>query len=104
MARVRLTPRARDDLDEIWLYIARDDIGAADRLIDAISARCDSLSAFPDLGPARPDIAPNARMLTIDNYIVLYRRKGGDIEIVRIAHGARRLEALWAPDSRAPDR
>jgi toxin ParE1/3/4 len=95
VARVRLTPRARDDLDEIWLYIAGDNMDAADRLIDAISSRCRSLADFPDLGPARPDIAPDARMLTIDNYIVLYRRDGDDIEIVRVTHGARRLEALW---------
>ncbi len=99
MARVRLTPRARDDLDEIWLHIARDNIGAADRLIDAISARCNSLADFPDLGPARPDIAPDARMLTIDNYIVLYRHDRDDIEIVRVTHGARRLAALWPSEN-----
>ncbi len=99
MARVRLTPRARDDLDEVWLYIARDNIGAANRLIDAISARCNGLADFADLGPARPDIAPDARMLTIDNYIVLYRHDGDDIEIVRVTHGARRLEALWPAEN-----
>jgi toxin ParE1/3/4 len=95
MARVRLTPRARADLDDIWLYIARDNLAAADRLIDGISARCASLADFPDLGPARPDLAPDARMLTFGDYIVLYRRAGADIEIVRVSHGARRLEALW---------
>jgi len=99
MARVRLTPQARQDLDDIWLHIARDNMGAADRLIDAVGARCDSLADFPDLGPARPDIAADARMLTIDHYIVLYRRNGDDIEIVRVTHGARRLEALWPPQS-----
>ena len=99
MARVRLTERAREDLDEIWFYIAQDNMAAADRLIDAITARCNSLTDFPDLGPARPDIAPDARMLTIDNYIVLYRSRGADIEIVRAVHGARRLEALWPADS-----
>jgi toxin ParE1/3/4 len=99
LARVRLTLRAREDLDEIWLHIARDSLSAADRLIDHISDRCGSLEDFPDLGPARPDIAPDARMLTIDDYIVLYRRKGADVDIVRITHGARRLAALWPPDS-----
>ena len=38
MARVRLTPRAREDLDEIWLYIAHDNMDAADHLIDALAA------------------------------------------------------------------
>jgi len=99
VTRVRLTPRARDDLDEIWLYVAGDNIGAANRLIDAISARSNSLAGFPDLGPATPDIAPDARMLTIDNDIVLYRHDGADIEIVRVTHGARRLKALWPSEN-----
>ena len=36
MAKFRLSRPAERDLDEIWLYIARDDLSAADRLINAI--------------------------------------------------------------------
>ena len=33
---VRYSPQAKDDLLEIWLYIARDNVSAADRWIDHI--------------------------------------------------------------------
>ncbi|MDX2142252.1 MAG: type II toxin-antitoxin system RelE/ParE family toxin [Rhodospirillaceae bacterium] len=95
MGRVTQTPRAGADLDDIWLHVALDNPGAADRLIDRIVARCRDLAAHPFLGTARPEIAPEARMLVADDYIILYRVKGADTEIVRIVHGARRLEGLF---------
>jgi len=95
MARARQTARATADLDDIWLYIAKDSVSAADRLIDRITERCQGLADHPRLGVARPDIAPEARMLTIGDCLVLYRVSGADAEVVRVVHGARRLEALF---------
>jgi plasmid stabilization system protein ParE len=39
MARVRVTPRAEEDLQEIWLYIAPENADAADRILDRIGSR-----------------------------------------------------------------
>jgi len=99
MGRVTRTPRAGNDLDEIWLHVALDNPDAADRLIDQIVTRCHDLAAHPLLGAARPEIAPDARMLVIGDYLVLYRLNGTDAEIVRIVHGARRLEGLFDMDT-----
>jgi toxin ParE1/3/4 len=95
MARVRQTARAAADLDDIWFYIARDCVSAADRLIDRITEQCQRLADHPRLGVARPDIAPEARMLTIGDYLILYRVINAGAEVVRIVHGARRLEGLF---------
>ena len=95
MARVRQTARATADLDDIWLYIAKDNISAADRLIDRVTERCQGLADHPRLGAARPDVAPEARMLTIGDYLILYRVIGADAEVVRVVHGARRLDGLF---------
>lgn len=95
MASVKQTARARADLDDIWLGVALDNFRAADRLVDRIIARCQTLADHPRLGPARPQIAPDARMLVVGDYLVLYRLAAGDVEIVRIVHGARRLEGLF---------
>ena len=67
MAQVRYTRQARADLIDIWLYIAADNQAAADRCLDDLEARCSRLATFPELGPERPDIAPGARMLVIDD-------------------------------------
>jgi len=99
VGRVRRSRAALADLDEIWLHIALDNPRAADRLIDRIVARCETFSDHPRLGPARPEIAPAARWLIVGDYIVLYRVDGADVIIVRVVHGARRLEGLFDADA-----
>jgi toxin ParE1/3/4 len=93
VADIVRSPAAEDDLIEIWCTIALDSPAAADRLLDTFASRIEHLAAFPDLGPERPDIGEAAR-LSVGNYLVLYRHIGGQIEIVRVVHGARDLTAL----------
>jgi toxin ParE1/3/4 len=98
VGRVVFSPRARADLDDIWLSVALDSPVAADRLVDRILASCGRLRDHPRLGPARPEIAPEARMLVIGAYLALYRINGEAVEIVRVTHGARQLEGLFQTD------
>jgi toxin ParE1/3/4 len=95
VARVVYSSRAQADLDDIWLHVALDNPSAADRLIDRIIARGQSLAGYPQLGPARPEIAPDARALIVGDYLLLYRVEGLDAVVVRVVHGARRLTELF---------
>lgn len=101
MTRVTRSPRANADLDDIWLHVALDSPAAADRLIDRIVTRCQGLAEHPRLGPARPDIAPDARMLVVGDHLILYRLQGVNVEIVRVVHGARRLAGLFGDEDHA---
>ncbi|MBC7667675.1 MAG: type II toxin-antitoxin system RelE/ParE family toxin [Gemmatimonadaceae bacterium] len=98
MGRVTQTHRAKIDLDDIWLQIALDSPAAADLLIDRIVDRCNALGDHPRLGPARPEIAPDARMLVIGGYLALYRLRGDGALIVRVVHGAQEIEGLFETD------
>jgi toxin ParE1/3/4 len=40
-------------------------------------------------------VAPGARALVIGDYLALYRVVGGNVEIVRVVHGARQLKDLF---------
>lgn len=91
---VRFTRRAKRDVSEIGDFIARDDPGAAMRLVALIEQKCDLVGRHPEMGPLRPDIAPNLRYVTAGNYLVLYRTIEGGVTIVRILHGARKVERL----------
>lgn len=99
MGRVTRTGHASADLDDIWLHVALDNPAAADRLIDRIVARCQDLADHPRLGPSRPEIAPEARILVVGDYLALYRIMGDSAEIVRVVHGARALKALFDIES-----
>ena len=90
-ARVFRTRRAREDLVEIWRYVARDNSLAADDLLGRIDESCRLLADNPDLGPARPDIRPGLRYFVVERYVVLYRAIEGGVEVVRVVHGARDL-------------
>jgi plasmid stabilization system protein ParE len=57
MNHYRVSDTARADLDEIWDYIARDNIDAADRLIHAIVSRFRMLAIQPEAGRSRKELA-----------------------------------------------
>ena len=90
----RRTARAEQDLIDIWLYIAQDNVEAADRLLDRIDEAGWLLADNPELGRARPDIAPDFRYFPVGNYLMLYRRVPEGIELVRVVHGAMSLSSL----------
>jgi len=91
---LRFTALAEADLDDIWFYIAADNIPAADRLIDALHAAATRLLAHPRSGVSRTDLAPNLRALIHGRYILYYVPEAIELVIVRVLHGARDSAAI----------
>jgi toxin ParE1/3/4 len=100
VSNVRFTRRARDDLLDIWLYIApRNSYTVADWVYDRIEQTCHLLKYHPQLGPARPEIAKDARALGIGRWLALYRLVEDGVQIVRIVDGVRDLTSIeWTPE------
>jgi toxin ParE1/3/4 len=58
----RLSSRAEQDLDEVWLNVAEDaSPSTADRLIDDIVDRFDLLAEQPRMGRLRPEFGHDVR-------------------------------------------
>ncbi|WP_334361333.1 MULTISPECIES: type II toxin-antitoxin system RelE/ParE family toxin [unclassified Bradyrhizobium] len=92
---MRLSRLAERDLLEIWIRIAADKgPDTADHWIDRIEARCRQLAEFPESGPARPDIADDARMMVMARWLALYEITKGGVRIMRIVDAARNLGEL----------
>jgi len=89
--RLRWTSRAERDFDEIAQYIGQDSPGSAARvileLIDQVEV---NLAAHPAIG--RPGRALGTRELVIGGlpYVVPYRVREKDIEVLRVLHTSRR--------------
>lgn len=81
--------RARDDLDEILAYIAQENPEAAERTVLRIQKKTNLLLQFPDLGG--PGLLPQTREFSVPGmpYLIPYRIKGSEIQILRIYHHAR---------------
>jgi toxin ParE1/3/4 len=89
---IRYTARARRDLIDIWLEVSAVNPTAADELYHRLEARVEILRRFPQSGPARLDIAPDARVLIELPYLLLYRIIPDGVQIVRVLHGARHID------------
>ncbi|MBL8907399.1 MAG: type II toxin-antitoxin system RelE/ParE family toxin [Rhizobiales bacterium] len=89
MTKVVISPEARSDLDDVWLYIAADSPGNADRFIDRFAGACRRLATAPGLGRSRTELGEGVRSLPVGRYLIFYRTGRNRIEILRFIHGAR---------------
>ncbi|HWG19142.1 MAG TPA: type II toxin-antitoxin system RelE/ParE family toxin [Terracidiphilus sp.] len=91
MTRIRLAPAARRDLDEIWLYVARESGSedAATRVVERIIEKFAMFARFPFIGRSiAADRHPDVRTFPADRYVIFYRPAGGEIRILRILHAS----------------
>ncbi len=95
--RWRISPAAQGDLEDCWLYIARDNPEAGDRLLDTIEKKMAMLAKHPHLGRACVELGPNLHRFPAGPCVIFYRIQAGHIEIVRVLHGARDIEAIFNP-------
>lgn len=95
MPQVTLTPQAKQDLSEIWTYIADYDEDLATKFLEQIHDKCLNLAAFPQMGRARHELLINLRSFAIKNYIIFYLPTEDGVEILRVLRGARDIEKLF---------
>ena len=93
MSLYLLTPQAEDDLFDIWSYIAKDNLEAADRVETQIYAACAFLASTPQAGHVRSDLTTRkVRFWTLphlSHYIIVYDPACDPLRIIRILHGSR---------------
>ena len=92
MPKILITPAAEDDLINLWVYIARDNRSAADKVYAAAEQTFASLAAMSEIGtiyqPKRARLK-GIRFFAIKqfrNYVMYYRPIADGIEIIRVLH------------------
>ena len=97
MSSCSFHPEALLDLDEIWEYIARDSLEAADRVTAAILARIDAVAPFPHQGHRRPDLdSRGLRYLRVYDYLIAYAPNESPLWVVAVLHGRRSPRVMAA--------
>lgn len=88
---------ARKDLIDIWRYVARQSQSeeVADKLIDAIDDRVLLYAQNPEMGTLRIDLGERVRCFVVSSHVVFYRPGEKGIEVLRILHGRRNIEASF---------
>jgi len=95
MARVTRRPLAEVDILEIWDYIAEDSTVEADRWIDRLDETLALWATQPTMGRSRNELATGLRSLAFGRYVVFFEPLSDGIDVVRVLHGSRDIEATF---------
>lgn len=91
---VKFRDRAEADLVAIADYIAADNPRRAISFVDELIDRCLAIADNPLAPRERPEIGPGVRIVVYGKYLLIYRTVDDEVLILRIVHGARKVEDL----------
>ena len=95
MKRFILTPRANQDVNDIWDYIADDNIEAADRVLEALDKAMVRLAKNPGIGHFREEpMDKRHRFFLVYSYLIVYRHETKPLQIIRVLHAARDVQSI----------
>ena len=90
MLQLVFTERAQADLLEAWLYIAEENLAAADRVLDTVEQESKVLLMQPLMGRARPELGNQVRSWpSATPYILCYEVDDTELTVLRVLHHAR---------------
>lgn len=96
MSLVTLRPQAEADILEIWEYIAEDSVVEADRWVDKLDEKFALWATQPMMGRTRDELSPGIRSLIFGRYVVFFEPLPNGIDVVRVLHGSRDIDAAFA--------
>ena len=83
-------PEALADLDEIWDFIAVDNLEAADRVVEDILAAVRALVPFPGQGHQRADLTPRPlRFWLVREYLIAYAHDEKPLWVIAVIQARR---------------
>lgn len=93
--RVRWLRRALRALDDEASFIALEDPAAARIVVERVIRAAATLAEQPAIG--RPGRVPGTREWVVSHprYVLPYRVKGADVEILTVFHTSRQLPRRW---------
>ncbi|MFB5676375.1 type II toxin-antitoxin system RelE/ParE family toxin [Paenibacillus terreus] len=92
--KIKYTPAAVDDMDEIFSYIAQENLAWAEEMLLKLNSKIGGLAEFPHMGSVLseddfPLIQRGYRFIVVPPYLVFYRIINDTVVIHRILHGRR---------------
>lgn len=104
MSKVNKRPQVIRDLIELATYIAQDNLDASESFLAAAEETFKQLAKMPQMGKlsqfSNPILA-DVRQQAVKGFkrcLVFYRPSDSGVEILRVIHGARDIEAILDED------
>jgi toxin ParE1/3/4 len=98
VSRYSLSRKARRDVFDIWIYVAKDGVDVADRVEAAIYENCELLAENRQIGKLTIKATKRPLMswpaVPYTNYLIFYELRPYGVMIVRITRGERDIPKL----------
>ncbi len=85
--KVRISAKAKDDLRQIYRYLANKNPSASDSFIADIDSKLELLGRFPFMGRERADLAARIRSVLVWSYVIFYTVDSSEIVVIRLIDG-----------------
>lgn len=102
MACIVRRPLAGADISDIWDFIAEDSVAQADAWVDRLDGKLSLLATQPLMGRPRHELSLELRSHPFGRYVIFYEPLPDGIDVVRVLHSARDIDAVFDPDSDLP--
>ena len=99
MKQVRVSPKADHESDVFADFIAKDDLDAALRFLEAAQVTYSLISENPAIGSLRFEVLTDIRGLRVisvngfENHLVFYIERQNYVDVIRILHSSRDIPA-----------
>jgi toxin ParE1/3/4 len=95
--KVRFTPDAQEDINEIGEYLLDYSVGAFDAFMRRVKDIDSILSRYSHIGHVRPDLLDRSfRFLASGDSLFIYRMNDSGVQVVGVVHGSRDIPALFS--------
>ncbi|MES2730307.1 MAG: type II toxin-antitoxin system RelE/ParE family toxin [Bacteroidota bacterium] len=100
MITYQLSPAARNDLADIWLYLSENASDQkADAFIDEFGEKCQKLVLHPFLGRAREELHKGLRSLPFHPYLLFYDLPSPSLLVIRrVLHQRQDIDSILGQD------
>lgn len=91
MSHYTLAPESRQDLKDIYQYVAAEKPLAAEKLYHSIMDGIRLLARQPLIGQACPNLRDELYAFNVGNYVIFYVPTRHGVQIERVIHGVESL-------------
>lgn len=88
MPNIQRTSQSWEDFTLIHGFIAEDSPQNAAMIVNALDEKLRFLAFNPNLGLARPELAPGVRSWLVHSFVIFYRPSDDGIVLLRVLHAA----------------
>jgi toxin ParE1/3/4 len=93
--KYKISVSASNDIDDIWLWLAKENINSADNFLNELYKIFDLLCEFPLIGSMKPDFTDkNYRWIPIQKYWIAYKDFTSPLEIARVISAYRDIQEI----------